>query len=58
LLEASKYYQKTANNQFAKFGVTTDNVKLDLAKVMKSKNEVITGLTGGIAGLFKKNKVD
>jgi len=33
-------------------------VKLDLAKVMKSKNEVITGLTGGIAGLMKKNKVD
>jgi len=25
---------------------------------MKGKNDIIEGLTGGIEGLFKKNKVD
>lgn len=30
----------------------------DFAKMMKRKNEVISGFTGGIEGLFKKNRIE
>jgi len=33
-------------------------VKMDLAKLMEHKAKTVTGLTGGIEGLFKKYKVD
>lgn len=35
-----------------------DNVKLDLDKLLQQKDNVVKALTGGIAGLFKKNKVE
>ena len=35
-----------------------DNVKLDLNQLLKQKDNVVKALTGGIAGLFKKNKVE
>lgn len=35
-----------------------DNVKLDLEKLLEQKDNVVKALTGGIAGLFKKNKVE
>jgi len=38
--------------------VNVSQVQLDLGKVMKQKEDVVKGLTGGIEGLFKKNKVD
>ena len=34
-----------------------DGVQLDLEQMMKQKNKAVTGLTGGIAALFKANKV-
>lgn len=34
------------------------NVQLDLDKLMEQKTNVVKALTGGIAGLFKKNKVE
>jgi dihydrolipoamide dehydrogenase len=34
-----------------------DGVKLDLPVMMDMKNKAVKGLTGGIEGLFKKNKV-
>lgn len=34
------------------------NVQLDLNKLMEQKTNVVKALTGGIAGLFKKNKVE
>jgi dihydrolipoamide dehydrogenase len=33
------------------------DVKMDIDKMMKNKAKAVTGLTGGIEGLFKKNKV-
>lgn len=33
-------------------------MKLDLDKLMEQKTNVVKALTGGIAGLFKKNKVE
>lgn len=30
---------------------------MDIAKMMQNKSKAVTGLTGGIEGLFKKYKV-
>ncbi len=34
-----------------------DNLKFDLKTMMDNKNKAVTGLTGGIEYLLKKNKV-
>lgn len=34
-----------------------ENVQIDLKKMMAQKDKAVTGLTKGIEGLFKKNKV-
>merc|ERR1712223_1020991 len=33
-------------------------VKLDLGEMMAAKEKAVTGLTGGVAHLFKKNKIE
>ncbi|MBT6800781.1 MAG: FAD-dependent oxidoreductase, partial [Rhodospirillales bacterium] len=35
----------------------TDTTKLDLDAMMESKDNIVSGLTSGIAHLFKKNKI-
>ncbi len=55
LLESSHHYH-AAKHQFAKHGIIAD-VKLDLATMLKRKDEVVKGLTGGIGFLFKKHKI-
>ena len=57
LLHASHAFHE-AKHGFAKLGVVTKGVALDLNQMMSSKNEVVSGLTQGIEFLFKKNKVD
>lgn len=39
-------------------GFTVSNVQLNLSKLMEQKLNVVKALTGGIAGLFKKNKIE
>ncbi len=56
LLESSKHYHH-AKDGMEKHGVICDNVRLDLDKMHQAKADSIKGLTGGIEGLFKKNKV-
>mmetsp|Transcript_31043 Transcript_31043/g.99108 ORF Transcript_31043/g.99108 Transcript_31043/m.99108 type:complete len:502 (+) Transcript_31043:631-2136(+) len=56
LLHASHMYHDAQHNM-AKHGVNVTGVSLDIDQLMASKNEAITGLTKGIEGLFKKNKV-
>ena len=56
LLEISHKFHD-ANHQFEKLGITVSQPKIDVKKLLANKNEIVTGLTGGIAGLFKKNKV-
>lgn len=34
-----------------------DGVSIDVARMMKQKEDAVDGLTKGIEGLFKKNKV-
>ena len=57
LLESSEKFED-ANHEFAKHGIDGGpGLKLNLPNMMKRKDEVVTGLTKGIEGLFKKNKV-
>ena len=56
LLEASELY-RMAKNHLAEYGVTVEGVTLDLPAMMKRKDSVVATLTGGIAGLFRKNEI-
>jgi dihydrolipoamide dehydrogenase len=56
LLEASELYQM-AQNHLSEFGISVEGVKLDLPKMLKRKETVVSTLTNGIAGLFRKNKI-
>jgi dihydrolipoyl dehydrogenase len=40
------------------FGITVENSSVDFGAVMKRREKVIKTLTGGVSGLFKKNKID
>jgi dihydrolipoamide dehydrogenase len=40
------------------FGVKVSGVELDYPGVMKRRDKVVTTLTGGVSGLFKKNKIE
>ena len=39
------------------FSLQVDNITLNLEKMMGAKDKAVTALTGGIAHLFKNNKV-
>ncbi|CAK8690317.1 unnamed protein product [Clavelina lepadiformis] len=56
LLNNSHYYYMAAGKDFASRGIDTQ-VTLNLPNMMKQKNNAVTALTSGIAGLFKANKV-
>ncbi|MCE2688148.1 MAG: dihydrolipoyl dehydrogenase [Rickettsiales bacterium] len=56
MLEISHKFHD-ANHQFEKLGISVSKPKIDVKKLLQNKNEIISGLTNGIAGLFKKNKV-
>lgn len=56
LLEISHKFHD-AKHQFEKLGITTSKPQIDIKKLLQNKNEIVSGLTSGIAGLFKKNKV-
>ena len=58
LLHGSELYDEAANGTMAKFGVIAKDVSLDLGAMMGEKSTAVKELTGGIAFLFKKNKVD
>ena len=57
LLNASEKYQDAASGKLGDLGVQLGAVKLDLKAMMASKGKIVSGLTGGIDHLFKKNKV-
>ena len=56
LLQSSHMYAE-AKHSFAKHGVMVSNLEIDVAAMQKQKEEAVEGLTKGIEGLFKKNKV-
>ncbi len=57
LLHASHKYEE-AKKGYAKLGVKVEGVSLDIEQMMKTKTQVVNGLTKGIEFLFKKNKID
>lgn len=57
LLNATHKFHE-AQHQFKDFGIVTGPVSIDFPQLMKSKSKAVTGLTGGIEFLFKKNNVD
>ena len=40
------------------FGITVAAPKIDFKAVMERRNKVVSTLTGGVSGLFKKNKIE
>jgi dihydrolipoamide dehydrogenase len=40
------------------FGIKVSEPSVDFAAVMERRNKVVSTLTGGVSGLFKKNKID
>ena len=57
LLESSELYHR-AGHEFSKHGINLSGVELDVAAMQKRKATIVRQLTGGIAGLFKANKVE
>jgi dihydrolipoamide dehydrogenase len=55
LLESSHLYHEMSHAE--NHGINAGEIKIDIAQMLKRKNEVVDGLTKGIAGLFAKNKV-
>ncbi len=58
LLHASELYEEAHSGALAKFGIDISGASLNLAQMHAEKALAVKELTGGIAFLFKKNKVD
>ena len=56
LLESSEHFSRL-HHELADHGIEVSEIKLDLQKMLGRKEAIVTKLTGGIAGLFKKNKI-
>jgi len=56
LLESSENYERVMH-KFQVHGITATGVKFDLPTMLKRKDQIVGKMTGGIAGLFKKNGV-
>jgi dihydrolipoamide dehydrogenase len=56
LLESSEIYT-ASRHALERHGVLAGPVQLDLARLLKRKDDVVNGLTKGIDGLLKKNNV-
>ena len=57
LLNASEKFAEASSGALEGLGVKISSVKLDLDAMMESKDNIVSGLTSGIAHLFKKNKI-
>ena len=58
LLHASELFEEASSGALAKFGVTITGASLDLGQMHAEKAKAVKELTGGIEGLFRKNKVE
>jgi dihydrolipoamide dehydrogenase len=57
LLHASELYEESGR-LFGRMGIKVGQPKVDLAAMMKFKDEGVDGNVKGVAFLFKKNKID
>ncbi|HEY9091273.1 dihydrolipoyl dehydrogenase [Parasphingorhabdus sp.] len=58
MLHASELYHEAHSGALEKFGINLSGTKLDLKQMLAEKTKAVDELTGGIAFLFKKNKID
>jgi len=58
LLHASELYEEAHDGSLAKFGIDIAGATLNLGQMHAEKTKAVGELTGGIAFLFKKNKVE
>jgi dihydrolipoamide dehydrogenase len=56
LLRSSELYDE-AQHAFVMHGISVSDVKMDVSTMIRRKDNIVTQLTGGIRGLFKKNKI-
>lgn len=56
LLQSSHLYEE-ANHKFSDHGIKVKGLDVDVKAMQKHKDGIVDGLTKGIEGLFKKNKV-
>jgi dihydrolipoamide dehydrogenase len=56
LLESSENYER-ALHKFGEHGITVKDVAVDIATMLARKDKIVDTFTGGIALLFRKNKV-
>lgn len=56
LLRSSELFEE-ATHAFVMHGITASNVQMDVPTMIRRKDNIVTQLTAGIKGLFKKNKV-
>jgi dihydrolipoamide dehydrogenase len=56
LLESSEIFHNIKS--LSRHGIKVGNVELDLPTMLRRKDTVVTALTKGVDGLFKKNKVE
>ena len=57
LLDSSYKFQQISES-FGEHGIKVSKPSYDLSKMMQRKDEIVTKLTGGVAHLFKHNKVE
>jgi dihydrolipoamide dehydrogenase len=57
MLESTELYHR-AGHEFEKHGIKTGDLGVDIGQMQKRRAGIVRQLTGGIAGLFKANKVE
>ena len=58
LLHASELFEEASHGALEKFGIKTSGVKVDVKAMLAEKDKAVSELTGGIAMLFRKNRVE
>lgn len=56
LLQSSELFDQ-AGHSFVMHGISAESIKMDVAAMVRRKDNIVSQLTSGIRGLFKKNKV-
>lgn len=56
LLESSENFERVSH-KYAEHGISAEGVSVDIPVMISRKEKIVTAFTGGIAMLFKKNKI-
>jgi dihydrolipoamide dehydrogenase len=57
LLDSSERYY-AVKHQVVRHGINVTGASIDLTKMMARKDDVVSKLTGGVGGLFRKHKIE